>query len=91
MNQFRNDAEATSELASTLTGSEIEIETNLLSQTMATIANYAQATTQIIEHQTALTDRVASFADNFASAPMLETDIADIDGLIALGESLNIG
>ncbi len=91
LNQFRNDAEATSELASTLTGSEIEIETNLLSQTMATIANYAQATTQIIEHQTALTDRVASFADNFASAPMLETDVADIDGLIALGESLNIG
>jgi len=91
LNQFRNDTQATSELASTLTGSEIEIETNLLSQTMATIANYAQATTQIIEHQTALTDRVVSFADNFASAPMLETDIADIDGLIALGESLNIG
>ncbi len=61
------------------------------SSTGQLIANYAQATTQIIEHQTALTDRVVSFADNFASAPMLETDIADIDGLIALGESLNIG
>ena len=89
--RLRNNAEFTSELASTLTSSETEIDASLLSQTMATIANYAQATTQIIEYQTALTDRVAAFADNFASAPMLETDIADIDGLIALGESLNIG
>ena len=89
--RLRNNAEFTSELASTLTSSEAEIDASLLSQTMATIANYAQATTQIIEHQTALTDRVAAFADNFASAPMLETDIADINGLIALGESLNIG
>ena len=89
--RLRNNAEFTSELASTLASSEAEIDASLLSQTMATIANYAQATTQIIEHQTALTDRVAAFADNFASAPMLETDIADINGLIALGESLNIG
>ena len=91
LKRLRNNAEFTSELASTLTSSEAEIDASLLSQTMATIANYAQATTQIIEHQTALTDRVAAFADNFASAPMLETDIADIDGLIALGESMNIG
>ena len=91
LKRLRNNAEFTSELASTLTSSEAEIDASLLSQTMATIANYAQATTQIIEHQTALTDRVAAFADNFASAPMLETDIADINGLIALGESLNIG
>ena len=91
LKRLRNNAEFTSELASTLTSSETEIDASLLSQTMATIANYAQATTQIIEYQTALTDRVAAFADNFASAPMLETDIADIDGLIALGESLNIG
>ena len=91
LKRLRNNAEFTSELASTLASSEAEIDASLLSQTMATIANYAQATTQIIEHQTALTDRVAAFADNFASAPMLETDIADIDGLIALGESLNIG
>ena len=91
LKQLRNDAEFTSELAGTLTSSETQIDANLLSQTMATIANYAQATTQIIEHQTALINRVAAFADNFASAPMLETDIADIDGLIALGESLNIG
>ena len=91
LKRLRNNAEFTSELASTLTSSETEIDASLLSQTMATIANYAQATTQIIEHQTALTDRVAAFADNFASAPMLETDIADINGLIALGESLNIG
>ena len=89
--RLRNNAEFTSELASTLASSEAEIDASLLSQTMATIANYAQATTQIIEHQTALTDRVAAFADNFASSPMLETDIADINGLIALGESLNIG
>lgn len=89
--RLRNNAEFTSELASTLASSEAEIDASLLSQTMATIATYAQATTQIIEHQTALTDRVAAFADNFASAPMLETDIADINGLIALGESLNIG
>ncbi len=91
LKRLRNNAEFTSELASTLASSEAEIDASLLSQTMATIANYAQATTQIIEHQTALTDRVAAFADNFASAPMLETDIADINGLIALGESLNIG
>ena len=91
LKRLRNNAEFTSELASTLASSEAEIDASLLSQTMATIATYAQATTQIIEHQTALTDRVAAFADNFASAPMLETDIADIDGLIALGESLNIG
>ncbi|TRZ81200.1 MAG: hypothetical protein D4R92_02580 [Actinobacteria bacterium] len=91
LKQLRNDAEFTSELAGTLTSSETQIDANLLSQTMATIANYAQATTQIIEHQTALINRVAAFADNFASAPMLETDIADIAGLIALGESLNIG
>lgn len=91
LKQLRNDAEFTSELAGTLTSSETQIDANLLSQTMATIANYAQATTQIIEHQTALLDRVAAFANNFTSAPMLETDIADIDGLIALGESLNIG
>ena len=91
LKRLRNNAEFTSELASTLTSSETEIDASLLSQTMATIANYAQATTQIIEHQTALTDRVAAFADNFASSPMLETDIADINGLIALGESLNIG
>ena len=91
LKRLRNNAEFTSELASTLASSEAEIDASLLSQTMATIANYAQATTQIIEYQTALTDRVAAFADNFASAPMLETDIADIDGLIALGESLNIG
>ena len=91
LKRLRNNAEFTNELASTLTSSEAEIDASLLSQTMATIANYAQATTQIIEHQTALTDRVAAFADNFASAPMLETDIADINGLIALGESLNIG
>ena len=91
LKRLRNNAEFTSELASTLTSSEAEIDASLLSQTMATIANYAQATTQIIEHQTALTDRVAAFADNFASSPMLETDIADINGLIALGESLNIG
>ena len=91
LKRLRNNAEFTSELASTLASSEAEIDASLLSQTMATIANYAQATTQIIEHQTALTDRVAAFADNFASSPMLETDIADINGLIALGESLNIG
>ena len=91
LKRLRNNAEFTSELASTLASSEAEIDASLLSQTMATIATYAQATTQIIEHQTALTDRVAAFADNFTSAPMLETDIADIDGLIALGESLNIG
>ena len=91
LKQLRNNAEFTSELAGTLTSSETQIDANLLSQTMATIANYAQATTQIIEHQTALLDRVAAFANNFTSAPMLETDIADIDGLIALGESLNIG
>jgi len=91
LKQLRNDAEFTSELAGTLTSSETQIDANLLSQTMATIANYAQATTQIIEHQTALLDRVAAFANNFTSAPMLEIDIADIDGLIALGESLNIG
>ena len=91
LKRLRNNAEFTSELASTLASSEAEIDASLLSQTMATIATYAQATTQIIEHQTALTDRVAAFADNFASSPMLETDIADINGLIALGESLNIG
>ena len=91
LKRLRNNAEFTSELASTLASSEAEIDASLLSQTMATIANYAQSTTQIIEHQTALINRVAAFADNFASAPMLETDIADIDGLIALGESMNIG
>ena len=40
--------------------------------------------------QSALLGRVAGFADNFTVAPMLESDIADINGLITLGEKLNI-
>lgn len=63
----------------------------LVTQTLATIENYAQVTTQISVMQSALLDRVAGFADNFVAVPMLETDIADINGLVALGENLNIG
>ena len=40
--------------------------------------------------QSTLLDRVAGFADHFAVAPMLESDIADINGLVTLGENLNI-
>lgn len=64
--------------------------TKLLTQTLETVQNYAQATTQIAEKQSLLLERVAGFADHFATAPMLETDIADINGLVALGENLNI-
>jgi anion-transporting ArsA/GET3 family ATPase len=72
--------------------SEIDEEnfTKLLTQTLETVQNYAQATTQIAEKQSVLLERVAGFADHFATAPMLETDIADINGLVALGENLNI-
>ena len=72
--------------------SEIDEEnfTKLLTQTLETVQNYAQATTQIAEKQSVLLKRVAGFADHFATAPMLETDIADINGLVALGENLNI-
>jgi hypothetical protein len=40
--------------------------------------------------QSELLGRVAEFADSFTVAPMLESDIADINGLITLGENLNI-
>ena len=72
--------------------SEIDEENyaKLLTQTLETVQNYAQATTQIAEKQSVLLERVAGFADHFATAPMLETDIADINGLVALGENLNI-
>jgi len=72
--------------------SEIDEENyaKLLTQTLETVQNYAQATTQIAEKQSVLLERVAGFADHFATAPMLETDIADINGLVSLGENLNI-
>ena len=98
--QVLNDARQNTELVSELTdlllktdaGSGIDEESfsKLLTQTLGTIQNYAQATTQISEKQSALLDRVAGFADHFATAPMLESDIADINGLVALGENLNI-
>lgn len=98
--QVLNDARQNTELVSELTdlllktdpGSGIDEESfsKLLTQTLETIQNYAQATTQISEKQSALLDRVAGFADHFATAPMLESDIADINGLVALGENLNI-
>lgn len=98
--QVLNDARQNTELVSELTdlllktdpGSGIDEESfsKLLTQTLETIQNYAQATTQISEKQSALLDRVAGFADHFAMAPMLESDIADINGLVALGENLNI-
>jgi anion-transporting ArsA/GET3 family ATPase len=62
----------------------------LLTQTLETIQNYAQVTTKISEMQSALLGRVAGFADHFTVAPMLESDIADINGLVTLGENLNI-
>ena len=98
--QVLNDARQNTELVSELTdlllktdpGSGIDEESfsKLLTQTLETIQNYAQATTHISEKQSALLDRVAGFADHFATAPMLESDIADINGLVALGENLNI-
>jgi len=62
----------------------------LLTQTLETIQNYAQVTTKISDMQSALLGRVAGFADHFTVAPMLESDIADINGLVTLGENLNI-
>ncbi len=98
--QVLNDARQNTELVSELTdlllktdaGSGIDEESfsKLLTQTLETIQNYAQATTHISEKQSALLDRVAGFADHFATAAMLESDIADINGLVALGENLNI-
>ncbi len=98
--QVLNDARQNTELVSELTdlllktdavsGIDEESFSKLLTQTLETIQNYAQATTHISEKQSALLDRVAGFADHFATAPMLESDIADINGLVALGENLNI-
>ena len=96
LNDARQNTEFISELADVLvntdTSSDID-EANLsklLTQTLETIQNYALATTQISEMQSTLLDRVAGFADHFAVAPMLESDIADINGLVTLGENLNI-
>ncbi|MSX98439.1 MAG: hypothetical protein F2741_00830, partial [Actinobacteria bacterium] len=100
LNNARQNTEFISELTEVLlskdkssdTSSEID-EANLLkqlTQTLETIQNSAQETTKISEMQSALLGRVAGFADNFTVAPMLESDIADINGLITLGEKLNI-
>ncbi len=96
LNEARQNTELVSELKDLLlkidASSAIDEEnfSKLLTQTLETVQNYAQATTQISEKQSALLERVAGFADHFATAPMLETDIADINGLVALGENLNI-
>ena len=96
LNDARQNTELVSELADLLlktdavSGIDEESFSKLLTQTLETIQNYAQATTQISEKQSALLDRVAGFADHFATTPMLESDIADINGLVALGENLNI-
>jgi len=96
LNEARQNTELVSELRDLLlktdssAGIDEENFSKLLTQTLETVQNYAQATTQISEKQSALLERVAGFADHFATAPMLETDIADINGLVALGENLNI-
>ena len=96
LNEARQNTELVSELKDLLlkidASSAIDEEnfSKLLTQTLETVQNYTQATTQISEKQSALLERVAGFADHFATAPMLETDIADINGLVALGENLNI-
>ena len=96
LNEARQNTELVSELKDLLlktdasSGIDEENFSKLLTQTLETVQNYAQATTQISEKQSALLERVAGFADHFATAPMLETDIADINGLVALGENLNI-
>jgi len=96
LNDARQNTEFISELADVLvnTGTSSDIDeanlSKLLTQTLETIQNYALATTQISEMQSTLLDRVAGFADHFAVAPMLESDIADINGLVTLGENLNI-
>ena len=96
LNEARQNTELVSELKDLLlkidASSAIDEEnfSKLLTQTLETVQNYAQATTQISEKQSALLERVAGFADHFATAPMLETDIADINGLVALGENLSI-
>ena len=96
LNEARQNTELVSELKDLLlktdasSGIDEENFSKLFTQTLETVQNYAQATTQISEKQSALLERVAGFADHFATAPMLETDIADINGLVALGENLNI-
>jgi anion-transporting ArsA/GET3 family ATPase len=104
LNNVRQNSEFISELTEVLVNTDKSSETSsntsseideanlskLLTQTLETIQNYAQVTTKISEMQSALLGRVAEFADNFTVAPMLETDIADINGLITLGENLNI-
>ena len=96
LNEARQNTELVSELKDLLlktdasSGIDEENFSKLLTQTLETVQNYAQATTQISEKQSALLERVAGFADHFATAPMLETDIADINGLVALGENLSI-
>ena len=96
LNEARQNTELVSELKDLLlktdasSGIDEENFSKLLTQTLETVQNYTQATTQISEKQSALLERVAGFADHFATAPMLETDIADINGLVALGENLNI-
>lgn len=97
LNSAMQNTELVSELTELLTKSKSpSVADNasfskLLVQTVMTIQNCAQETTQISEMQSALLTRVAGFADNFAAVPMLESDIADINGLIELGENLNIG
>lgn len=104
LNNVRQNSEFISELTEVLVNTDKSSETSsntsseideanlskLLTQTLETIQNYAQETTKISEMQSALLGRVAGFADNFTVAPMLESDIADINGLITLGENLNI-
>jgi len=104
LNNVRQNSEFISELTEVLVNTDKSSETSsntsseideanlskLLTQTLETIQNYAQETTKISEMQSALLGRVAGFADNFTVAPMLESDIADINGLITLGEKLNI-
>lgn len=97
LNKLLQDTALVSELTDLLSKEEFfagiddQSLSKLVTQTLATIENYAQVTTQISVMQSALLDRVAGFADNFVAVPMLETDIADINGLVALGENLNIG
>ena len=100
LNNARQNTEFISELTEVLLSTDKSSDASsytdeanllkLLTQTLETIQNYAQETTKISEMQTALLGRVAGFADNFTVAPMLESDIADINGLITLGEKLNI-
>ena len=95
-NEARENTELVDELTDFLLKSDAFLGideqnfSNLLTKTLETVQNYAQTTIQISEKQSALLERVAGFADHFATTPMLESDVADINGLVALGENLNI-